>query len=37
MTTSSMEDKFGGVQKWLMIGGVILLVIWGAVKILGLG
>jgi len=37
MAKASLEDQYGGVQKWLMIGGVILLILWGAAKMLGMG
>lgn len=32
----NLEEQFGGVQKWLMIGGLILLIVWGAAKMLEL-
>lgn len=37
MVKRNLEDQYGGIQKWLMICGVVLLVIWGAIKMLGLG
>jgi len=34
---ASLEEKFGGVQKGMFYVGVILLILWGAAKMLGMG